>query len=391
MAGGRPTWWRVAFAIVCGGWWLKKIVTAFPSNQWDFRVYYYAAQAWRGGLNPYDPSNLPPVAGTDVYPFVYPPYTLGFFALFTRLSLEQALLAFLLLKLALLVGLIWMWSRLLQTSSLDPAWVAFLLFGYASCLYVDFASGNVTVLEQALVWFGIGALFAERYWLFVAAIVVASLFKLTPILLLALSLAIPQRQPWKYAIGGAAAFGAVLLVTYLANRGLANEFIRAAASLDERGRINPSSWALVKDSAALVGRALGAPIPQFVQLGAYGIFVIAVVAATAVAARSLLTSLTPDRREWFVFLVVLAFALVQPRFKNYSYILALVPTFFVATRAAHLKRAVPLLILACIPAYSWITTTDNLALLANYTSWFILLGVWALALFEIQSRTPRTA
>jgi len=374
-------------ALACAAWWLRKVVAPFPSNQWDFKVYYFAAQAWRAGLNPYDPANLPPVAGADVYPFVYPPYMLGVFAAFTRISLEHALIVFLLLKLALLAGLIGLWSRLLRTHVTDPAWVLFLLFGYASCIYVDFASGNVTILEQALIWLGIAALFQERYWLFATLIVAASLFKLTPIALLALCAVIPGRARWRFALAGAMAFAVLMVATYLASHELTAEFIRSAASLDERGRVNPSALAFIRDSAELLAHASGRSLPAVLTLTAYAVLVVAVVAATWFGAARLMASEVSNRVQAVAFLILLAFAVVQPRFKNYSYILAVVPTFYIATHSTRLRRAAPLLLLACIPAYSWITSVENLTLIANYTSWFTVLGAWALCLYEMRRGT----
>jgi hypothetical protein len=50
-----------------------------------------------------------------------------------------------------------------------------------------------------------------------------------------------------------------------------------------------------------------------------------------------------------------------------------------------------LLLLACLPIYSWITTAGNITLLANYASWFIALGAWSLCLYELRSGTFASA
>jgi hypothetical protein len=86
-----------------------------------------------------------------------------------------------------------------------------------------------------------------------------------------------------------------------------------------------------------------------------------------------------------IYLVFLAYAVAMPRFRNYHYMLLIVPTYFVATRSTRLRQAVPLLLLACLPIYSWFTTLDNIALIGNYASWFIALGAWALFLYELRA------
>ena len=65
--------------------------------------------------------------------------------------------------------------------------------------------------------------------------------------------------------------------------------------------------------------------------------------------------------------------------------LLIVPTYFVATRSTRLRQAIPLLLLACLPVYSWITSEANVILLGNYASWFIALGAWALSLYELRA------
>jgi len=83
--------------------------------------------------------------------------------------------------------------------------------------------------------------------------------------------------------------------------------------------------------------------------------------------------------------VFLGYALVMPRFKNYSYMLLIVPTYYIATRSTRLRPAVPLLIIACLPVYSWVTRPENVTLVANYSQWLIALGAWGLYLYEIHS------
>ena len=43
-----------------------------------------------------------------------------------------------------------------------------------------------------------------------------------------------------------------------------------------------------------------------------------------------------------------------------------------------------LLLLACLPIYSWITSPDKLALVANYSPWLIAAGAWGLFMYEIR-------
>ncbi len=82
------------------------------------------------------------------------------------------------------------------------------------------------------------------------------------------------------------------------------------------------------------------------------IYVAIAVAIVGVAWRAMVRtarSATPHRVEAVIYLALLGYALALPRFKNYSYMLLIVPTYYVATRSTRLSRAVPLLLLAGLP------------------------------------------
>lgn len=389
----RADAWRIAFVAICAAWWLQKAVFSNPGGGWDFRVYYAAAQAWRAGQDPYDTATLPEQLRADGFKFNYPPFSLAVFAPFSYLPVDRALLAFTAVKTAALAWLIAIWSRLLLARITEPAWVLFLIFAYSSTIFIDFVAGSVTTFEQLLVWLGVSALLDRRSWTFVATVVAASLFRLAPIGLLAVCLALPDERRYRYVAVGLAAFAAIFMVAYLVNPQLMVEFVRTIPkNFGERGRLNPALGALVLDVGDLAGRRLAVAVPPLLETIAYLLLATAVVVPTVLIVRRAARSLTPDRAAAIVFAVILAYAVAMPRFRNYHYMLLIVPTYFVATRSTRLRRAVPLLVLACLPVLSWITSAENVSLLANYASWFIALGAWALSLYELQTAgTPRTS
>ncbi len=380
----RANLWRLGFVVVCVGWWLQKLDWSNPENQWDFRVYYHAAQAWRAGLDPYDSGSLPATLSAPGLRFSYPPYALGVFAPITLVPLKQAVVVYFALKLLVLGWLVRMWSRLLRTSITEPAWILFLIFGYSSTLFVDFVSGSVTTFEHLLIWIGVSWLRKERYSAYVAAIVGASLFRLTPILLLLACLAVPGRRGYRLVAGGIAAFACILLLTYAVTPRLSVEFLQSIQkNYGERGFLNPATLPLVEDVAALANESYGISLTPVVQMAIYLAIAAAILVPTLIAVRGVARSQAGNRIDVIVYLVFLATALVLPRFKNYSYMLLLVPTYYIATRSTRLQQAVPLLLLACLPVYSWITRPENIDLLANYSQWLIAFGAWGLCMYEV--------
>jgi len=382
---------RVTFALVCAAWWLQKLGWAQPVGQWDFRVYYFGAQAWRAGLNPYDPAVLPPDLAGQGLRFSYPPYALALFAPFAVLSVVRATQLFIVLKVAALAWLVTLWSRRLRVRVSDPVWVLFLLFAYSSAVFVDAISGSITTFEQVLVWLGVAALLSGRPWRFTAAVVFASLFRMTPIALLAVCLAYGRRG-FRYVASGVAALVAVLAITYVAAPTLTLGFVRSiqANVSGERGWLNPSAMQLAIDLSAAAGRALHTTAPAALSALVYLAIVVAITAPTVVTIHALRRSPESDYLEPAVYLAILAIALVLPRLKNYSYILLIVPTYYIATRSVRLRRAVPLLVVACLPVYSWIASPDHLALVADYSKWLIALGAWGLFVYELQDREQGT-
>jgi glycosyl transferase family 87 len=382
----RGSWWRLLLAVVCVAWFVQKAVWTNTSNQWDFRVYYHSAQSWLDGRDPYDTASLPRDLREDGFKFNYPPYALGVFAPIARLPLERARLVYVALKIVALGCLVQMWSRLLRTRLTEPAWLLFLVFAYSSAIFIDVVSGSVTTFEQCLVWLGVAALAEERYWVYVAAVVGASLFRLTPIVLLLVCLAAPDRRGFTYIACGLAALACVFLLTYAIAPRLTIEFFQSVPkNYGESGRLNPATLPLVTDVAAMIGRSRHVPIAAMAQVAAYLAIAGTVAVATAIAAVRVTNSSASNRLELVVYLVAMAQPLVMPRFKNYSYMLLIPPTFFIATRSTHLKTALPLLLLACLPVYSWITSAEKIALVANYSSWLIALAGWTLFLYEIRA------
>ncbi len=374
----RQLGWRVAFLAVCAFVFVWKVLRGFPGNMWDFRVYYYAAEAWANGVNPYVLGNLPQALDQGFFAFTYPPYLLPLFWPLTLLPLQTATLVFLAIKLILLAWLVVIWSDVLRISVAAPSWILFLLFGYSSAIFVDVASGNVVVIEQLIAWLGIASLLRQQYGRFVTAVVAASLFKLTPIILLALCWWIPNRRRYKYLAGGVLSFVGILLATYLASPRLTTEFLQHVMSLDERGPNNAALLPLIRDVSQHLSQASGFAINAGAQTALYALLASAVLLVTWMAANRAAGTHLPNRLEEIVHLVVLGSAVAAPRMKLYAYILVLASTYYAAMSANRVPAALPLLLIACLTVNNWMLRPEQLLLIASYWSWLVALGFWVL-------------
>ena len=293
------------------------LVQAFgPQAQWDLRIWLAMGHAFREGRTPY--VNL----GDGLF-FVYPPIAAPLLAPLSLLSLRAATAVWLLLKLIAFSGLIAIWRRFVEIrgSALE---VLYFLFAFGSALSIDLISGNPGMFEQLGIWLGLLALSRGRIAWFCITIVVTAQLKIAPALMLLALLAIPEKPRWGAFGLSAGGFLAMLgLQRVIAPEWFA-EFVRRSAGVDERGPSNPALLALIRDIVAQPPLAAAATV-------------VAVAAILVLSGRALRRSgADPASR---VMLVAVAYALIAPRFKDYSYVLLFPVGLHLLRRA---RVAVPL-------------------------------------------------
>jgi hypothetical protein len=178
---------------------------------------------------------------------------------------------------------------------------------------------------------------------------------------------------------GLALFGGLLGLSALLWPDLFQSFLAVAQSFDERGGINPSSLAFFRDSLGyLAGRGF-LPGSDALAWLAYGVWVCAVALLTWHAARK---HPGADARP-AIFLACLAFALISPRFKNYAYILLLLPVYELLRAGVSLRPERALLLLLMFsgsPPIPFGFSAAGHELIRGYYSWLGALLIWALAL-----------
>lgn len=345
-----------------------------PGNyQWDFKTYYAAAQAFRAGLDPYEPANLNRfVAGSGEFPFIYPPLVLYAFAPFTALSLGAAAKAWLLVQLLALGGLLWLWHRYLVPLTRHPLVAPFLLYAFSSALAVDLVAGNVSLVEELGLWLGFAFLLRGRVWPFCLCVGLVAQIKLVPALLLGLLWIVPTRARWRALGAGVLGTLGALGINFLLNPAYALRFLRAAAGRDERGPFNMSSLALWRDLVDEIGRPW-APVPPWVAQVFWGVSALALgVVTLRVALRHQAGPGAQDLRTRLC-LGLLAYGLVLPRFMSYSYILLLAPALYLLTTQP--LRRVPLVAILILLPPQWIVP-PYVSFVMAYLPFFTALLLW---------------
>lgn len=316
----------LAGAVVCAG-----VLSIYVGRgaQWDFRIYYAAALLHQSGISPYDPTHFRDLVGETTLYYPYPPFTLYLFYPFTALSLPAATTVYLTLKIAALIGLITIWIRTFRLSRDGWLFLFFLFFAFNGAVILDLRSGNCCMFEQLLIALGMYLYSREKIGWAAAVFTLAAGLKLGPILLLGILVSSGRKKEILYAAGFGALFAAVFALAAIVSPDSFTDFRHGIGRLHERAPDNPATWPLVCDMLDAVQETARMHLPQFTKSGLFLAIVFAAAAVSLFSLRRFLPREHPQARLWRICLVTLLYAIVMPRFKNYTYILVVGPAFYV--------------------------------------------------------------
>ena len=304
---------------------------------WDFRSHRESGKILASGSNPYDADTLPPKIRTT-FLYTYPPVTLFFYRLLAIPKYKTAFHIFLIAKSILLVGLVYFWKREFFKQDGAILFYVFCLLAFNSAVFLDMIAGNINVVQQALLWLGFSFYIKGRYKLFCLFTLIAASFKMTPIFFLILMLLPEDKNKYKYFFGAGAVFLSYLLTQYLIVPELFTGFIKNALEVvGEPGGVVPSTNKLIAGIFEIVSKITGITAPSAFQSAIFIIIAAVIVFYSYKAIMRLKLAQVPNRAMLEVFVVCLVYALIHPRFKDYGYILLIVPSFYVIKNVHHTK------------------------------------------------------
>lgn len=359
---------------------LIRSVAANPIDfQWDFTIYYNAAIAHVSGLDPYSTADLVQVSGKkEIWlPYIYPPVTLWFFRPFNWLNYQNAFYLWLTLKAGLMIALVLVWKRYFLAEAWSPLFCLFFLLAYDSALYWDLKSGNLSLLEQGVLWGAFLALLKEKPVLFAALIAGISFFKITTLAFLVLLPLSRFDRKWWYFGGALAAFAVVLGIDYLTHPDLFRAFLSRVQGVSERAAsYNYGLLALFQD---IGDRGLGNRWPSavgFLPQTAYGLTAAVVLFFTGRAVWRWNPSGQGRDHRMLIFLLCLTYAVVFPRLKCYSLVLLIVPSFYIIR--AHTARwmSSALLLLLLLPVNTQLPEGEWIRLVFAYYPLLLAFVFW---------------
>ena len=353
--------------------------------QWDFRTHRKAGEIFASGSNPYDSEILFPQAQTR-FLYTYPPATLFFYRLFAMPGYKTSFTIFLILKCGLLIGLIYFWKREFLKEDADTLFYVFCLLAFNSAVFLDMIAGNINLVQQALLWLAFSFYIKRRFKLFCLFTLISASFKITPIFFLVLLILSNDKDRFKYFFGAGAAFGAYLLIQYVIVPDLFTGFIQnALVVVGEPGGVVPSTNKLIGVIVQSIGKAFEISVPAAAESAIF-LTIAAIVVFYSFRAIKRLNHIQIENKATIkVFLACLVYALIHPRFKDYGYILLLVPSYYII-KNIHCTKIAPVLfvlfVLSCermmLPIASSIYD-----LIWAYYPLMIAYCVWGIYLYEI--------
>lgn len=341
--------------------------------QWDFKIYYSAIGELQAGHNPYE------------LLYLYPPLTLWVFSPFSLFTQPVASVLYLILKSIAFLFLLSIWRKEFLPSDNNTLLPVFLLFAFNATIYTDYAAGNISVFEQLFLWLAFSFLLKNRIAWFCTLVIIAASFKLTPLLFLFLLPLFNVKRSWYYVSLSLGIFAGFLFCSYLLFPSLFHDYLANLHVEGGRGAINPTVFAFASNISEFIGRSHHMEIPGIVPIAAYLCISTAVLFIARRPLAVLARSANPRDRLTLVFFVCVLTALILPRFKDYSYILLLVPTYSIILQSNIPRSRSLLLLLTMLSAHIPLPGLSFISKLWGYYPLFIAGGVFLLYVREILS------
>jgi len=365
-----------------------------PGTQHDFRVYYFSASASRLGLDPYKVETLTKLSGVkSQFAYVYPPITLYIFYPFTWFNLHVASRGWLMLKVASVGLLALIWHHLFHLFTDKRAWLLVLIpIAFNASLMRDLLPGNVSTFEQLLIWSGFYCYLRGWRSMFGLLIILAALCKIVPILFLGfLALRLRRRDIIIMLVSGLLFAGIFFLNRFLWPA-LDAQFMHLAfampASQDERGIVNPCTFAACQDAMQWIANQAKLNIPHVASVAMY-LVVACVAGLISLGAIRRLHSVNDETADLLrICLFCFLYAIVMPRFKDYSYILLIAPSLYILVYSRWINYLIPCCLLLIFWYFEpWETLGNPLQALyqigSQYYCLWLAWALWAICVANI--------
>lgn len=346
-------------------------------TQWDLKVYMECSSALASGGDPY---TTHPLFNGDRFQCLYPPAIMDLYRPFSYISNATKSDAgerfWAVLKVASLFLMLWLWRDFILRPGADYRRLLFAAVAYGSPFWSDFRAGNAGSFEHLVLWGALAAFIAERDMLCVVLIAAAAQPKILPAAFLPLVLAKKRPNVKAFLIGGTLAV-AVFAGNELVHPGLLKEFFAQLRDPSqpwhyERGPNNCAFVGLVQHALETAWHDRDRAMAWAMRVNAVWSVVIASATAWSLSNLWRGPGSEKEKRRASVMLYAVAYALVAPRLKDYSFLLLIPPTLVA------LESDAPLPLRVAILACAMLDSTKALAEKAGLGVWSLFAGYFKL-------------
>lgn len=347
--------WRIGYVILCGilllitAYMLFSVVTS-PGSGWDYRVYMGAVEALNQNKDPYILDNIREYVGDDL-PFVYPPHTFFLFEflyLFQSIGVYRLFFAFLMLISAYLV-----WQ--IDEKHHYLFFITLLLAGFIST-YWNFLTANDSIIFLFFTSVIFYCLKKERITESAIATGLMASFSLFPILFSGIFLLVKRTltERLKLICIAGGTLGAVLILSYIANPPLMMSFIHSLVSDTNRiyesgGMATPTPYLMFGD----ITKGIGSAGPGFTAILSL-LYIGAVIAATYFFAMK-----NQDDMFRVYCLGFLSIFMILPRLKPYTFIMLVVPLYFLLKESSYKAKILIFSGISLFPLFVYMNYFSN--------------------------------
>lgn len=320
---------------IFGGMGLAGLVLLFISLRykeclWDFYSYYSASKALQSGIDPYTTNVFNEMyknIGFSVGPHAYPPLTLFLLRPLAFMDPVTAGAIWNILKFfAVVLTFSIIQRKFFRWSEISYA-LPFFVFALNAAFFWDLASGNISLLEQTLIWMALACLMDDRPILFSIIIVFAAQIKLPPVLFLFLLLFYDKHPKWLIWVGACLGFAAVYSLNNLIYPQYTKEFLIAAHRLAYNADEFSSSTLIFIRALMRVAAHYKPNLPGNLDMVIYSLFC-AVVGSTSLWTLIRIKRNPAVDRASLIFFFCVTYGVMMPRLMPYQYALLTFPTLY---------------------------------------------------------------
>ena len=233
-----------------------------------------------------------------------------------------------------------------------------LALGFHEAIRVDILSGNISIFEQVFLWTAFLLLEKNRPYIFSLLICVVATLKLTPIIFLGL---LVLKRQYSIFVGAVTAFIAYLMLMKIFFKETVDQFFSLTNLLDSSGFVNPSSFVFFELELAPKLRLLGISSTDWI----YFLYIIVMI---MLALYLWLNYFHNVHFRYQLMMFCLWYAALLPRFKDYSFILLLVPAYFLFEFCKNNYQRFALFLTVCLTLFPYHHLFTIFILIACYVN-----------------------